>query len=146
MPAAPLRIRAEDKEDLAIIAAAIQDAAFLMGDVAYDPRARRFSATLNRFRWDTAKKRGPYERIRSVLALDTVLAVKSRKVRLGAAEAAGVLLDVDFEAGAESPAGVVILRLGGGGDIRLEVECIDATLTDLGAPWPTPTRPDHERY
>lgn len=146
MPQAPLRLRAEDKEDLAVIAAAIQDAAFLMGDIAFDPKARRFTAAMNRFRWETAKKRGPYERTRSLLAVESVLSVSSRKVRLGAADAAGVFLDANFERGAEEPAGAIVLRLGGGADIRLDVECIDATLTDIGEPWPTPTRPDHERY
>jgi Protein of unknown function (DUF2948) len=146
MPPEPLRLRAEDKEDLAVIAAAIQDAAFLMGDIRYDPKARRFTAALNRFRWEVAKKRGPYERTRALLAVESVLAVSSRNVRLGATDAAGVVLDAKFEAGSEEPTGAIILRLGGGADIRLDVECIDATLTDIGAPWPTPTRPDHERY
>jgi Protein of unknown function (DUF2948) len=146
MPEPLLRIRAEDKEDLAVIAAAIQDAAFLMGDIAFDPKARRFAISLNRFRWEAAGKRGPFERVRSAFAVETVLGVKSRKVRLGAPDAAGVVLDISFEPGAEAPAGSVVLRLGGGGDIRLDVECIDATLTDMGAPWPTPRRPDHERY
>lgn len=146
MPEAPLRIRAEDKEDLAVIAAAIQDAAFLVGDISFDAKARRFTAALNRFRWETARKRGPYERTRAVLAVDSVLGVKSRNVRQDAADAAAVILDVRFDAADEPPAGAIVLTLGGGGDIRLDVECIDATLTDLGAPWPTPRRPDHERY
>lgn len=146
MPQAPLRLRAEDKQDLAVIAAAIQDGAFLMGDIAFDPKARRFTAAMNRFRWETAKKRGPYERTRSVLAVEAVLSVSSRNVRLGAADAAGVFLDAKFEPGAEEPAGAIILRLGGGADIRLDVECIDATLTDIGDPWSTSTRPDHERF
>jgi hypothetical protein len=146
MPPSPLRLRAEDKEDLAVLAAAIQDAAFVMGDIVYDPRARRFTAQLNRFRWETARKRGPFERVRSVLAIETVLGVQSRNVRLGVADAAGVILDARFDAGAEEPAGAIVVSLGGGGDIRLEVECIDATLTDFGDPWPTPRRPDHERY
>lgn len=141
-----LRLRAVDKDDLAVLAAAIQDAAFVMGDIAYDPKARRFTAQLNRFRWEKVRKRGPFERVRSVLAVETVLGVQSRNVRLGAADAAGVILDARFEAGAEEPSGAIVVSLGGGGDIRLQVECIDATLTDLGAPWPTSHRPDHERF
>ena len=146
MPAPPLRVRADDKEDLAVIAAAIQDAAFLMGDVVFDRKARRFAVAMNRFRWEAAGKRGPFERVRSAFAVEAVLGVKSRKVRLDARDAAGVLLDIAFEPGAEAPGGAIVLRLGGGGDIRLDIECIDVTLTDFGAPWPTPRRPDHERY
>lgn len=141
-----LRLRAEDKGDLAVVAAAIQDAAFLMGDIVFDPKARRLSAQINRFRWEAARKRGPFERIRSVLAIESVLGVQSRKVRLGAPDAAGVILDMRFEPDAEEPSGAIVLSLGGGGDIRVEVECVDVTLTDVGAPWPTPRKPDHERY
>lgn len=146
MPPSPLRLRAEDKEDLAVLAAAIQDAAFVMGDIVYDPKARRLSAQLNRFRWEAPRKRGPYERVRSVLAVETVLSVRSRNVRLGVADAAGVILDARFEPGTVEPEGAIVFSLGGGGEIRLDVECIDATLTDIGEPWLTPRRPDHERY
>ncbi len=146
MPPSPLRLRAEDKEDLAVLAAAIHDAAFVMGDIAFDPKARRLTAQINRFRWETARKRGPFERVRSVLAIETVLGVQSRNVRLGVADAAGVILDVRFDPGAEEPAGAIVVSLGGGGDLRLEVECIDATLTDIGAPWLTSRRPDHELF
>ncbi len=30
-------------------------------------------------------------------------------------------------------------------EIVLQVECLDALLVDMGDPWPTPRRPDHER-
>lgn len=145
MPVQPLRLRAEDTDDLSVIAAAAQDAIFVVGDLSFDARERRFIASVNRFRWEGARKRGPYERVRSALCVDTVLAVKSRKLRLGAKDAAGAILDIGFVSGAEAPGGVINLRLGGGGEISLDVECIDVTLTDVGAPWPTPNRPDHER-
>ncbi len=145
MPAQPLRLRAEDIDDLTVIAAAAQDAIFIVSDLAFDARERRFIASVNRFRWEDARKRGPYERVRSALCVDTVLGVKSRNLRLGARDAAGAILDIGFVAGGEPPGGVINLRLGGGGEILLEVECIDVTLTDVGAPWPTPNRPDHER-
>jgi hypothetical protein len=146
MPPSPLRLRAEDKEDLSVLAAAVQDAAFVMGDIVYDRKARRLVAQINRFRWETARKRGPFERVRSVLAIETVLGVQSRNVRLGAPDAAGVILDMRFDPAPEEPAGAIVVSLGGGGDIRVEVECIDATVTDMGDPWQTPRRPDHEKF
>jgi hypothetical protein len=146
MSDATLRLKAEAKEDLAVIAAAVQDAAFVLSDIVYDAKGRRFAAALNRFRWEAARRRAPYERVRSLLAVESVLAVKSRKVRMEAPDAAGVVLDLRFDPAVEEPAGALVLVLGGGGEIRLDVECIDVTLTDVGAPWPTPRRPDHERY
>lgn len=145
MPAQPLRLRAEDTDDLAVIAAATQDAIFVVRDLAFDARGRRFVASVNRFCWEDAGKRGPFERVRAAISVDTVMRVKSRKLRLGASDAAGAILDITFVAAAEPPGGMINLRLGGGGEIALDVECIDVTLTDMGAPWPTASRPDHER-
>ncbi|MDX2234231.1 MAG: DUF2948 family protein [Hyphomonadaceae bacterium] len=140
-----LRLRAEDADDLAVIAAALQDSIFVVRDLSFDARGRRFVASVNRFRWEAAGKQGPFQRVRAALSVETVLGVRSRKLRLGADDAAGSILDVRFTPGPEAPAGVIGLTLGGGGEIALEVECIDVTLTDLGDPWPTPHRPDHER-
>ena len=38
----PLRLLAEDADDLAVISAALQDAVALVGDLEWDPRGRRF--------------------------------------------------------------------------------------------------------
>jgi hypothetical protein len=53
------------------------------------------------------------------------------------------LLALTFEPG-EAPGGVVTFTFAGGGDLRAEVECIDAALADLSAPWPTPRKPEHQ--
>lgn len=144
MAAGPLRLRAEDAEDLGVLSAAMQDALFIVRDLQFEAREHRFIAAVNRFRWETARKRGPYERVRAALCIDTALSVRSRKLRLGADDATGSLLDVAFSPG-EAPGGTVLLRLAGGAEIAIEVECIDITLTDVGPPWPTPHRPDHEK-
>jgi hypothetical protein len=44
---------------------------------------------------------------------------------------------------AEEPSGVLTLLFAGGGAIRLEVECIEAELRDLGAAWRTRLKPEH---
>jgi hypothetical protein len=138
-----LRLRAEDAVDLAVIAAAAQDAVFVVRDLSYDAREHRFVASINRFRWETARKHGPFERVRAALAFDGVLSVKSRRLRRSAIDATAALLDIGFAPEGEPPAGVITLRLAGGGEIVLAVECVDVSLTDVGAPWPTPNRPDH---
>lgn len=140
-----LRLRAEDVEDLKVVSAAVQDAVFLLQDLSFDKKSRRFVATLNRFRWERAKRHGPFERIRAALSVEDALSVRSRNVRLGAPDSAGVLLHLAFEAAPEPPAGALVLTLAGGGALRIEVECLDVALTDMGEPWLTPNRPDHER-
>lgn len=139
-----LKLLAEDAADLEIIAAAVQDALVRVGELKFDAKARRFTIMMNRFRWENAGDRGPYERIRAALSFEGVLGVKSRKVRQDAPEALAALLSLAFKPGAEPPGGSVHLLLAGGGEIALEVECLDAVLLDIGEPWRTPRRPDHE--
>lgn len=138
---APLRLLAEDADDLAVISAALQDAVGRIGDIAYDPRARRLTLALNRYRWESGGK--ARERVRTGLQLGGVLGVKSRKLRRDARGAVVVLLSITFEPG-ESPGGAVVFTFAGGGDLRAEVECVDLILADVSDPWSTPRTPKHE--
>ena len=140
-----LKLMAEDGADLDIIAAAAQDALLRVGDISYDKKARRFAAVLNRFRWEEAGEKGPFERVRSALSFESVLSVKSRKVRMDAPDAVASLLSIVFTPDPEPPGGQVRLVFAGGGELALEVECLDALLMDMGAVWRTPRRPDHEK-
>lgn len=140
-----LKLMAEDTADLDIIAAAVQDALLRVGDISYDKKARRFAALLNRFRWERADEKGPFERVRSALSFESVLAVRSRKVRMDSPDAVASLLSIGFTPDAEPPGGEVRLVFAGGGEIALQVECLDVLLMDMGAAWRTPRRPDHEK-
>lgn len=140
-----LKLMAEDAADLDIIGAAVQDALVRVGDMSFDRKTRRFTALINRFRWETAGEHGPYERVRAALSFEGVLGVKSRRVRHDAQEALASILSIGFLPEEEPPGGVVRLLLAGGGEIAIDVECLDAVLVDLGPVWPTPRRPEHER-
>ena len=48
----PLRLLAEDAEDLKVLSAALQDAVAKIGDIHYEPPARRLTLALNRYRWE----------------------------------------------------------------------------------------------
>ena len=52
------------------------------------------------------------------------------------------LLAVAFEA-TDPPAGVITLIFSGGAALRLEVECLEAELADLGPAWVTECCPAH---
>src|SRR5262245_13661886 len=49
---AGLKLRAQDAEDLRVIAACLQDALIPLSDVEYVPANRRFVFVANRFRWE----------------------------------------------------------------------------------------------
>lgn len=139
-----LKLLAEDAADLDIIAAAVQDALVRVGDVRFDAKSRRLTVVMNRFRWEKAGNVGPYERVRSVLSFEGVLAVRSRRVGRDMPEALVSILQIGFTPAAEPPGGTVSVTLAGGGELAIEVECLEARLMDFGAPWKTPRRPDHD--
>ncbi|MGH6910019.1 MAG: DUF2948 family protein [Phenylobacterium sp.] len=135
---APLRLLAQDAEDLAIISAAMQDAVAKVGEISYEAKTRRLTVAFNRYRWEA----GGGQRVRSGLQLGGVLKVQTRKIRRGARDAVLEVLAVTFEPG-EAPGGSITISCAGGGDLRVEVECIDAVLADVSQPWPTPRTPTH---
>jgi hypothetical protein len=144
----PLRLLAEEGDDLRIIAAAVQDAVVKAGNLSYEKRKRRFAIELNRYRWETAptRKGQPGERVRSLLAFDGVLGVRTRGITKTDPELILSLLSADFVADmAEPPGGKVVLLFAGDGEIVLTVEALDATLLDSDYMWPTRHVPSHER-
>jgi hypothetical protein len=137
----PLRMLAEDADDLQVISAALQDAVTRIGDIQFSRRERAVTIAFNRFRWETDGRRG--ERVRAGLQVGSVLDVKARKLRRDAKDAVLELLTLVFEPG-EAPGGVITFTFAGGGDLAVSVECVDAALADLGQPWPTRRKPAHE--
>ena len=92
----PLRLLAMDAEDLQVISAALQDAVLKVGDLSWEPAARRFTVALNRYRWEMSDRK----RVRAALQFGGVLEAKSRRVRRDAPDAVLSLLAVTWEAGA----------------------------------------------
>ena len=137
----PLRLLAQDADDLAVISAALQDAVTRIGDIRWEQRAKRLTLAFNRFRWEAEEGAG--QRVRAGLQLGGVLGVKARHLRQGARDAVLELLALTFEPG-EAPGGLVTFAFAAGGDLVATVECIDAALADLSAPWSTTHKPEHE--
>jgi hypothetical protein len=136
---APLRLLAQDADDLAVISAALQDAVAKIGDINFEPKARRLTIAFNRYCWEC----GGGQRVRSGLQLGGVLNVQARKIRRNAPDAVIEVLALTYEP-TEAPGGVVTISCAGGGDLRATVECVEAVLADVSKPWPTPRAPAHE--
>jgi hypothetical protein len=137
-----LKLSALDPDDLEIISVHMQDAVVALGDIRYLKPERKFALMANRFHWQTEKP--PYERRRTGLSFDRVIAAKSHRIRQGADDAVLSLLAISFIPG-KAPSGTIALTFSGGGQINLEVECIEARLEDLGPAWETPNLPSHDR-
>jgi hypothetical protein len=138
-----LKLFALDSEDLEIVSAHLQDAVARTGDIAWLPREKRFAMVLNRFDWASGEiEPGLYRRNRTALSFDRVTAVRRKGVETADPDRILNLLAIRFEE-VDAPAGTVDLLFSGGAAIRLEVECIEARLSDLGPAWATPSMPSH---
>jgi hypothetical protein len=139
-----LTLTAEDAADLEVISARLQDAVAKVKDLVYLPKRRRFAAVFNRFQWEAGARQGDL-RVQSGLHFDGVLSVKSSHIKRGAPDAVVSLLAIRFTPkGADDPAGVIELIFSGGGTLKLDVECIDAGLSDVSSVWAARGRPEHE--
>lgn len=141
MPARePLSLLALDPDDLEVISAALQDAVLKVGDITFEPTARRLTVVFNRYRWEAKGD----SRVRSALQLGDVQSVQTRHIRRAPADAVLELLALAFVPGPEVPGGTMIMTFAGGGDLRAAVECVDAVMADISEPWPTPRAPAHK--
>ncbi|TKT74187.1 DUF2948 family protein [Aquamicrobium sp. LC103] len=140
-----LKLVALDRQDLEIISAHVQDAVMKVRDLTYLAGEKRFVLAMNRFVWENRKQflRRNDERRRAVLHFDRVLGVKASGVAKEKPDEVLSLLAIRFEP-AEAPAGNVDLLFSGGAILRLEVECIEASLADIGGSWEAIGRPRHD--
>ena len=144
----PLRLRALDADDLAVISALVQDAVFPVTEMRLDRKRRRFALLLNRFRWEDAgpaERRGrDFERVQSVLAIEDVTHAATLGLDRSDRDTVFSLLSLAFEPG-EDGTGQVILTLAGDGAVAVDVEALEVTLQDVTRPYiaPSKARPSH---
>ena len=131
-----LKLRAEDDEDLAIIAACLTGAIGCLNEMAYDREARRFAAILVRPLWEkaAAAEQPALGRMRAGLHFDHVNAVRYRRLDRGAPHA--LLHLVSIVSAPLSERFGIILSFQRGGEVFLEVDKLSGQLRDLDAPRP----------
>lgn len=138
-----LKLIALDREDVEVVSAHLQDAVVKAADIRWRPAEKRLVVALNRFDWISATAAPPeFRRRRAALRFERVTACKCREIDAAAKDQVLNLLAVVFEE-TDQPAGVVTLTFSGGAALRLEVECLEAELADLGPSWVTECCPAH---
>jgi hypothetical protein len=138
-----LKLVVLDEEDLEVVSTHLQDAVAKVSDLLWRPQEKRVVVALNRFDWEAAQTAKPeYRRRRAALRFERVLSCQCRAVNPAGQDAVLNLLAVEFSE-TDAPSGVVTLSFSGGATLRLEVECLEAELADLGPTWTTMARPVH---
>ncbi len=156
-----LRLRAEDSEDLKIVAAVLQDALVPMSEMEFLNGEGCFAMIANRFKWenceetwdspvtavtdgaaeetagDVAFECHSYERVNCGVRFNGVSQVRCKGMDRRDRGRVLELLTITAEPDA------VILMFAGGAAIRLEGSSITCHIEDLGEPWPTRWRPYH---
>ncbi|MHA1565008.1 MAG: DUF2948 family protein [Alphaproteobacteria bacterium] len=165
-PSPPLKLRAEDGEDLAVLSACLQDALVPLGDATYLAEDKQFVLVANRFRWETEgkKRRRLAERVLCGLCFENVVKVRRRGIGQGKRAGFLSLLAIGMSEGGMSEGGMseggmsdgdgdtatttgpsVLLTFSGGAAIRLETTGLLCHLEDLGESWPTSWQPEHPK-
>ncbi len=138
-----LKLVALDQDDIEIVSAHLQDAVVKAVDIHWRPGENRVVVGLDRFDWEAATGPVPeFRRRRAALRFDRVLACKCKNVDAAGREDVLNLLAVAFSE-QNAPGGVVTLTFTGGAALRLEVECLEVELADLGPVWATEACPTH---
>ena len=139
-----LKLVALDTDDLEIVSAHLQDAVVSVGDVRWRPAENRLVIGLARFDWEGAQTGEPdYQRRSTALRFERVSSFKCRNVDCCDKSVMLNLLAVSFEE-TNGPAGAVTLTFSGGAALRLEVECLECELADLGPIWTATCCPAHD--
>jgi len=130
---AQLKLIALDADDLAVISAHVQDARVQTADIIWRQGEKRLVVGINRLDWEqTLSGETAPRRLVAALRFERVLSCKSRNIDLAAPETALELLGIEFHP-TEPPGGSAVLLFNHGGALRLDVECLECELADLGA-------------
>ena len=139
-----LKLKADDKNDLKVFAAYLQDSITVPQDIKYLEKNKTFICVFNRFMWEDAEK-GIFrynKRIRSALKIDEVRSVKSKNLNPDEKKALE-FLTINIEQDSKENININLL-FSGNMTISVSVEVINATLEDFSDSWKTKTKPFHK--
>ena len=122
-----LKLLAETGEGLTVISAALQDAIVRVGDIHFDRDGRSMVMIASRYCHETDVP----TRIKAGLGLHNVLSAKMKGINRSDPDAFLVLLSIAFTPADEPPGGDITLIFAGGGEIRIETECLEVRLVDI---------------
>ena len=136
----PLKLRAQDADDIQVIAAVLQDAIAPVCDMIYKADEKTFIMVVHRFRWDNEEVKTQdncFERICCALEVEGVEAVKRHGFEHAECDRMLDLLTITLEENA------LQFIFAGGAQLKLSLGPWRLRIEDFGESWPTPHQPCH---
>ncbi len=145
-----LKLRAQDKDDLTIISAYLQDAVTVIGDFSFNPKTHIFALMVNRYVWedytrttDDKDDKQKCHRIRTGCHFENIVKVTAQNIPQNDKKHVLELLAIET-AELENDNIAIDLIFAADGVMRLEAELIEAQMQDIGDPYPAACHPKHE--
>lgn len=142
----PLKLKAIDLDDLAVLAACLQDSIVSVADCGWLREDGTFVLVVNRFRWEAYRQHGAVERVHCAVEIHGVRRVSQRGVDPRRRDMFHMLLTL--AADRRDDGTIISLVFSGEGgiagpEIRLDADRLEIRLADYGEPWPAQTIPAH---
>ena len=140
---------AQDKDDITIISAYLQDAVTIIADFSYQTNERLFVMMINRYLWEDHKSSKDGEgnkscrRIRTGCHFQNIISVTSQNIMQNDKKHVLELLTIETSV-LDNKNTAIDLIFAGDEVIRLEAELIDAQMQDIGEPYPAKCHPKHD--
>ena len=138
-----LRLQATSPDDLKVLSALLQDSIVPISDILYTPSQKQVIMVLQRFRWELTKnaeamgKPIGYQRCLCGLVIDKVEYMQTHQIDMN--DRSQFLNFLTFYDGDQR----LDLQFSDSKVIRLRINSLKLTATDIGKSWPTTLRPKH---
>ncbi len=136
-----MKLLAVEAAEIEIISAAVESMISSRGEMKYNRQSRSFEITGSRFMWEKSATHG--YRTRSGLHFMDVQSVRAQSLNTDRPTDVQELLSIGIEEGEDGQAAIT-LKFAANRSIELAVECVNASLTDLGQHWHTDRIPKHD--
>ena len=139
-----LRLQATSLDDLKVLSALLQDSIVPIADILYTPSQKQVIMVLQRFRWELTKnvetigKPIGYQGCLCGLVIDKVESMQTHQIDMN--DRSQFLNFLTFYDGAQR----LDLQFSDSKVIRLRINSLKLTATDMGKNWPTTQRLKHE--
>lgn len=152
-----LKLLGRESRDIVTLSGLVQDGIFVPADMTIDASRKRFVAILNRFQWDRAvifdrqdasggtedarfedDITSGYTRSFAALTVEGITGARTKSIKMGTRDQfLSVMALVPDENG-------LTIVCSGEAAIRLSGKNLRVYLEDLGEPWPTQRKPEHD--